>query len=215
MALQDSLQQLKNFDMADLDVNNIGNWPGAVKGIILALLVVLIGVLGYVLFITEKRDRLRAEASTEKELRTDYEAKAFQAANLEELRAQRDELEKTFGELVSQLPSDTEVPGLIEDITDTAIASGLAIESIVLEEERTAEYYIELPITIKVAGSYHDLGSFVSGVSNLSRIVTLHDFTIGGKDGADKLAMTILAKTYRYHDEGGAAAAPAAAGAGA
>lgn len=214
MALQDSLQQLKSFDMSDLDVNNIGSWPGAVKGIILALVIVLLGVLGYVLYITDKRTQLQGEQAQENELRGDFEAKADQAANLDELRAQRDQLEKNFSELIGQLPSDTEVPGLLEDITDTALSSGLTIQSIVLEEERTAEYYIELPITIKVDGSYHDLGAFVSGVANLSRIVTLHDFSIGVSGNADQLAMTILAKTYRYHDEGPAPAAPDAAGAG-
>ncbi len=110
-------------------------------------------------------------------------------------------MENTFGALVKQLPSDTEVPGLLEDITRTAIDNDLTIESIDLAQERITEFYAELPIDIIVEGDYHKIGSFVSGVANLSRIVTLHDFNITPSGSVQNLTMNIRAKTYRYLDD--------------
>ena len=95
-------------------------------------------------------------------LRGEYESKAFQAANLPQYRQQKDEMEASFGTMLRQLPSDTEVPGLIEDITLAALDNGLVIESIDLQPERKAEFYVELPITIVVSGEYHNIGAFVS-----------------------------------------------------
>ena len=109
-------------------------------------------------------------------------------------------MEAQFGALLRQLPSDTEVPGLLEDITSTGIGAGLEFDSINLQPEIQREYYIELPIQISVRGSYHELGGFVSGVAGLPRIVTLHDFQIQPV-GGDQLDMNILAKTYRYRDD--------------
>jgi type IV pilus assembly protein PilO len=143
----------------------------------------------------------RAEAK-ELDLRQDYTDKSEKAANLEAYRAQKAEMEATFGALLRQLPSDTEVPGLLDDITRTALDNELTIESIELQPERKTEFYVELPIDIVVEGSYHKIGSFISGVANLSRIVTLHDFLVTPQDGnPDSLKMTILAKTYRYLEE--------------
>ena len=110
-------------------------------------------------------------------------------------------MEATFGALLKQLPSDTEVPGLLEDITRTAIDNELVIESIDLQPERRTEFYVELPIDIVVEGDYHKIGAFVSGVANLSRIVTLHDFEVRPESSVNHLKMNILAKTYRYLDE--------------
>ena len=113
------------------------------------------------------------------------------------------EMEESFGALVSQLPSDTEVPGLLEDITNKGLLNGLQISSIDLKKEQAEEFYIELPIEIKATGSYHDLGAFVSGMAGLPRIVTLHNFEIvANKKNTNELDMRILAKTYRYRDEG-------------
>jgi type IV pilus assembly protein PilO len=201
MALQDTLEQLRSFDVGDLDVNNIGAWPTPVKAIILALILALVLVLGYFLYLTDKQKTLEAAEKQEQTLREEYKAKAFDAANLDEYRQQMVEMEASFGALLRQLPSDTEVPGLIEDITTTALDNELSIQSIDLQPERKAEFYVELPITITVTGSFHDLGAFVSGVANLSRIVTLHDFTIKPEDSPARLQMSILAKTYRYMDD--------------
>ena len=201
MALQDTLDQIRNFDIGDLDINNVGSWPAAIKGIVMLLL--FVGVLGggYYAYLTDKQTMLDVVEAKEVNLRQDYETKAFKAANLDAYRKQRDEMEATFGALLKQLPSDTEVPGLLEDITRTAIDNELVIESIDLQPERRTEYYVELPIDIVVEGDYHKIGSFVSGVANLSRIVTLHDFDVKPESSVNHLKMSIVAKTYRYLDE--------------
>ena len=202
MALQDTIEQLQNFDINDLDVNNIGAWPTAVKAIIMVLLLALMLGGGYYFYLTDKQKMLDRVEAKELDLRRDYEDKSRQAANLEELRAQKLEMEATFGALLKQLPKDTEVPGLLDDITRTAVDNELNIESIDLGAEHRTEFYAELPINIVVEGNYHKIGSFVSGVAALSRIVTLHDFNIEPQGSPDFLKMSILAKTYRYLEEG-------------
>lgn len=201
MALQDTLEQLRNLDVADLDVNNIGSWPAAVKVIVLVLLFVVVLLGGYFFYLTDKQKVLQTAQKQEASLKSEYESKAFQAANLPQYRQQKEEMEASFGSMLRQLPSDTEVPGLIEDITLAALDNGLTIESIDLQPERKAEFYVELPITIVVTGEYHDLGAFVSAVANLSRIVTLHDFNIKPSPTPANLKMSIVAKTYRYLGE--------------
>ena len=201
MAMQDSLEQLQNFDLNDLDINNIGSWPGAVKAILMSLVFLLVLGAGYYFYLTDKQAVLERAENKELELRADYEVKAEKAANLEEYRAQKQQMEATFGALLKQLPQDTEVPGLLDDITRTALDNELTIESIDLQTERQLEFYVELPIDIVVEGNYHKIGTFVSGVAALSRIVTLHDFTLEPQDSPLNLRLKILAKTYRYLDE--------------
>jgi type IV pilus assembly protein PilO len=139
----------------------------------------------------------------EAELKQEFEKKAFQAANLDAYRRQMVEMQESFGALVSQLPSDTEVPGLLEDITNKGLLNGLEISSIDLQLEKAEEFYVELPISIVATGSYHDLGAFISGMAGLPRIVTLHDFNISASsENTNRLSMNIIAKTYRYKDEG-------------
>src|SRR5690606_17419818 len=118
-------------------------------------------------------------------------------------KLQMQEMEESFGVLLKQLPTDTEVPGLLEDVSATGSGSGLDIQSIALQTEVSKEFYVELPLEIKVRGGYHDLAAFVSGVAGLPRIVTLHDFTIGVSKDSSLLDMTITAKTYRYSGHGG------------
>lgn len=201
MTLRDAIEEVRRFPLDQLELNNVGSWPVAIKAGLVALAFVLIAVLGYFFWITDKRVEFSKELAKQSDLKGQYEQKAFEAKNLDALRKQRDEAQASFGALLRQLPVDTEVPGLLEDITNTALEANLKIESVDLQDEKPAEFYIELPINIKVEGGYHDLGAFVSGVANLSRIVTLHDFTITPKGGPDHLAMTILARTYRYLDE--------------
>jgi type IV pilus assembly protein PilO len=203
MAMQDTLKQIQSVDFSDLDINNIGSWPGVVKGIAMIIVFALVIGIGYYWHVTEKQDALQREQAVEADLRKEYEDKAALAANLNALRIQKQEMEEAFGALLRQLPSDTEVPGLLEDITRTAIDNELRIESIDLEAENRTEFYIELPISIVVEGDYHKLGSFVSGVANLSRIVTLHDFEIAPVRDGTNLRMEITAKTYRYLEEAG------------
>ena len=201
MALQDSLEQLKNVDFADLDFNNIGSWPGPVKVILMVLAFAVVLGAGYYFYLTAKQTMLERAEVKDTELRADFEVKAEKAANLEEYRAQKQQMEATFGALLKQLPQDTEVPGLLDDITRTALDNELTIESIDLQAEKQLEFYVELPIDIVVEGNYHKIGTFVSGVAALSRIVTLHDFTLEPQDGPLNLRLKILAKTYRYLDE--------------
>jgi type IV pilus assembly protein PilO len=110
-------------------------------------------------------------------------------------------MEVSFNALKQQLPKDTEVPGLLEDIDEKGVDSRLEIQSITLLPEVASEFYIELPIEIKVSGGFHEFGAFVSGVAGMPRIVTLHDFSIGKKDKGSNLSMTINAKTYRYKEQ--------------
>ena len=199
MSLADSLKSLNEFDINDLDVNNAGIWPAPIKFIVVLIIFGLIAGGGYWFFIKDQYAQLERVERTEQELRKTYEEKAYQVANLEVFKAQMAEMEETFGALVRQLPSETEVPGLLEDITNTALGSGLALQEVKLQPEQRRDFYSELPINIRVSGSYHELASFVSIVASLPRIVTLHDLTIKPTGGdADRLDMQVLARTYRY-----------------
>lgn len=198
---QRSVHELKTFDWNSInDPETIGIWPAPVKGLLVLLLFVALLGAGYWFHIKTLQASLASVEAAEAGLRSDLETKAILAANLEAYRQQMREMEESFGALLSQLPGETEVPGLVEDITFTGLGSGLEFDSITLQPEVTQEFYIELPITIEVVGGYHDFGSFVSGVASLSRIVTLHDFTIDA-DPANRadLNMTITARTYRYN----------------
>ena len=202
MAFEDTMRSLREFDINDLDFENIGNWPVPVKLFIWVLIVSIVLAAGYYYHIEGLQVTLANEEKREQQLKKEFEKKAFQAANLDAYRKQLAEMEETFGALVSQLPSDTEVPGLLEDITNKGLLNGLNIATIDLQPERAREFYVELPIKIVASGSYHDLGAFVSGLAGLPRIVTLHDFNISAPRGnANHLSMSITAKTYRYRDE--------------
>ena len=211
MAMEDLLESLQNFDIDQLsDLDNVGSWPLAVKVIIWVLIFIGASALGYFMDITNLQNELERVVVQEDTLRTDYENKFFQAAHLEAYRLQQKQMEETFEAILRQLPSDTEIPGLIEDITLVGLENGLEFSSIDLQPEAVHEFYIEKPIQIVVSGDYHSLGSFVSDVADLSRIVTLHDFTIkpkgrgaGGDSPGSHLTMVILAKTYRYNDQRG------------
>ena len=211
MAVAELLESLRDFDIDKLnDLDNIGSWPLAVK--IIIWLLIFIGALtfGYFLHVTELQKQLDRVVIQESTLRSDYEEKFLQAVHLNAYRLQQKEMEETFEAILRQLPSDTEIPGLIEDITQVGLENGLEFSSIDLQSETIHEFYIEKPIKIAVSGGYHNLGSFVSDVADLSRIVTLHDFTIrpkgrnaGGDSPGGHLSMVILAKTYRYNDQRG------------
>lgn len=204
MAFQDKLQELKEFDISDLDFDNVGSWPQIIKIIaFIAVFIVCLG-LGYKFRIADLNTMLAKEQQTEATLKADFEKKANKAANLEAYRKQMEEMEESFGALVAQLPTDTEVPGLLEDITSRGVENGLSMKGIKLLPEVAQEFYVELPIAITVSGSYHDFGAFVSGVAGLPRIVTLHDFSIK-RDATNStvLTMSVTAKTYRYKNEEG------------
>jgi type IV pilus assembly protein PilO len=201
MALEDTMRSMREFDLGSLDFDNIGSWPTPIKVLIWVVLLVAVMAAGYYYHIEAMQLELATVETKEVELKKEFEKKAFQAANLDAYRQQMVEMEESFGALVSQLPSDTEVPGLLEDITNKGLLNGLEISAIDLQKEKAKEFYVELPIAITATGSYHDLGAFISGMAGLPRIVTLHDFEITNKGGnANRLSMKILAKTYRYKD---------------
>jgi type IV pilus assembly protein PilO len=204
MSLAQSLESLRKVNLSELDANNLGSWPGPVKVIAAVLLLIAVLALGYNFHLKDLQAQLDQQRSQEETLKQQFATKAGQAANLEAYRQQMVEMEQSFGALLRQLPSDTEVPGLLEDITRTGLGSGLEFEEIKLLPEVTQQFYIELPIQIRVVGTYHDLATFVSGAASLPRIVTLHDFDIKPLGGAGEanLRMGILAKTYRYNDKG-------------
>jgi type IV pilus assembly protein PilO len=199
VAFQDALRDLRELDFNELSLDNIGSWPLAVKVMAWVLIFIVVVALGYFYNISDLREQLSTVENKEVGLKKEFEDKAFKAANLEALRKQMVEMEESFGALVSQLPSDTEVPGLLEDVTNKGVESGLEIKSIKLQPEQIKEFYVELPISVEVTGSYHDFGTFVSGIAALPRIVTLHDFKISSDPKTPGvLSMSISAKTYRY-----------------
>ena len=201
MSFAESMEQLKNFDVNDIDFEKIGIWPVPAKIFVAVLLIAVVFAATYYVWIKDLNMQLDTIVQKEATLKETYRKKSFEAANLDAYRAQMVEMKSTFDSLLSRLPTDTEVPGLLEDIDTRGSESGLTINSIKLEAERTAEYYIELPISIDVEGGYHDLGGFVSGVAGMPRIVTLHDYSITRKKGSAELAMKISAKTYRYKSQ--------------
>ncbi len=204
MSIVDSFKGLGKVDFSELDLNNMGSWPAAVR--VLTCLIVLVAVLalGYFMHLTDLQEMLDRNKSEEVTLKEQFTTKVRQAANLEEYKEQMKLMEASFEALLRQLPSDTEVPGLLEDITSAGLNSGLEFEEIKLLPEMVQQFYIELPIQIKVFGTYHDLATFVSAVAGMPRIVTLHDFSIKpvAAGNSSKLAMDILVKTYRYNDQG-------------
>lgn len=202
MNWQDTFDNIKNFDVSELDFNNAGIWPMPVKVVFLLLVFGLVLGGGYWFFVKDLYTEVERAAEQEQELRQEYERKAYRVANLDRYRQQMVEMEETFGALVRQLPSDTEVPGLLEDITNTALGSGLDLQEFALQNEVQQDFYVELPINIRVRGTYHELATFVSSVAGLPRIVTLHDFSISRSDGNDELRMQMVAKTYRYRAGG-------------
>ena len=196
----DQLDELKSFDWGDLqDLDTIGIWPAIVKFLICMIIFIAVIFGGYWFHIKNLQVELDAVAADESSLRSDLESKAVLAANLEAYRQQLQDMEDIFGTLLRQLPGETEVPGLLDDITFTGIGSGLEFSNIQLMDEQAEEFYVELPINISVKGGYHDFGSFVSGVASLPRIVTLHDFRISTGENRSELNMDITARTYRYN----------------
>lgn len=208
MAASDFFQELKasaqEVDFSNLDYENPGVWPLVVKVAAWAAMMALVIGLGVYFLLLDEQARLESERNKERQLRTSFQEKAAKAANLEAYRRQMGEMEVLFNALVSQLPSDTEVPGLLEDMSQFAEKSGLKINTIGLQPEQRREIFVELPIQLELAGAYHDLGSFAGAIAALPRIVTLHDFKIerqDAKSSQSQLKVGILAKTYRFRQQ--------------
>lgn len=189
----------------ELDFSDIGDWPLLVKLILILLLCALVAVGGYFFDIEPQYKELARVQSSERELRQDFESKQARAVNLNAYRAQLREMEDSFGTMLRQLPNRTEVADLLVDVSQTGLAAGLEFELFQPQTEVPRDFYAELPITLRVTGSFHEFGEFVSGLAALPRIVTVHDVRIQpkGKGESGKLVMDATAKTYRYLDEEG------------
>jgi type IV pilus assembly protein PilO len=199
----------------ELDFDNVGAWPPAVRIVAHVIVFALVIGLGYYLDTSSQQDILARAERKELQLKKEYEDKHARAANLEAYKQQMIEMRESFKHLLQQLPQSTEIPDLIDDIAFSEAAAGLDIRAGKLDEEKPVEFYIEKPFTLEVQGTYHGIGKFVSRVASLPRIVTLHDFDIELADdlrnkplplGTDpRLKMEIQAKTYRYDQtvEGG------------
>lgn len=199
------LQRLRSVDLRELDVENLGSWSPRCK-VVMALgwVGVLLG-LGYALLLQPPIAQLQQQRETQAALKTEFESKALQVANLDAYLMHMQGLENVFSALLQQLPSQAEVPGLLEEVSRLGLASGLVIESIQWSPEVLRPFYAQLPLQMTLAGGYHDLGLFVSGLASLPRIVTLHDFELVPLSQAvgSPLRMTLVAKTYRVHDQAG------------
>lgn len=183
----------------DIDFENIGGWPKLVKIVFAAFLSICVIGGSYYLFIADAIDIMEAEQAKEIQLREDFENKYRLAANLKLYREQLVVMEAQFAELLKMLPSENEMPGLLDDLTFVATDAGLRINSLDWDNEIERDFYIEFPIKMAVEGDYHEIGNMVSGVAKLPRIVSLHDFVIKRND-AGELSMDILAKTYRFKE---------------
>ncbi|WP_394129266.1 type 4a pilus biogenesis protein PilO [Shewanella maritima] len=183
----------------DIDFENIGSWPKLVKIVFAVFLAACVTGASYYLFISDAISIMDAEKKKEVELRTDFENKYRLAANLKLYREQLVIMEAQFAELLKMLPSENEMPGLLDDVTFVATDAGLRINSLDWEDEISRDFYIEFPIKMSVQGDYHQLGHMVSGIAKLPRIVSLHDFVIRRSDEGG-LSMDILAKTYRFKE---------------
>ena len=193
---------MADFDLNNLDFSNIGSWPVAVKGVLIAIVAVGVLTLGYFVDIQAQQENLDRITVKEKSLKEDFEFKQAKAANLESYKTQMVEMEDSFGAMIRQLPSKTEVEDLLVDISQTGLASGIEFQLFKPLAEKHIEFYAELPITLKMTGTYHQFGEFVSGIAALPRIVTLENISIkGGKGKKGALTMDVTAKTYRYLDE--------------
>jgi len=191
-------------ELQSLDTSDPGRWPLSIR--IISVVLVLAGVVGggiYTFVIKQEKPLLERAEREEAELRLTFEEKQKKAANFDAYKAQLAEIERSFGAMLRQLPGKTEVPNLLVDISQTGLAAGLEEKLFQPLGEVQREFYAELPIKIRLTGSYHELGSFVSGIAALPRIVTLHDVAMRPSDPEvpDGLVLDVTAKTYRYLDE--------------
>lgn len=198
-------------DLNHIDLKQAGNLPSPVKAVLLATLFLLIVFLGYYLLWRSAWDSLDEAKAKEQQLRSVYTNKKSIAINLARYQQQMADIEISFGAMLKQLPDRSQMDGLLTDINQAGLGRGLEFELFKPGQETQAEFYAQMPISIKVQGTYHELGAFATDISKLSRIVTLNDLVItnpnkaAGKDTKAKsgdviLTMEAVAKTYRYLD---------------
>ncbi|MEJ2346869.1 MAG: type 4a pilus biogenesis protein PilO [Gammaproteobacteria bacterium] len=189
-------------ELNELDFSNVGSWPASAKAVVVAVLCAAV-ILGVYWFDTRHQyETLQGLESKEASLKQTVQIKAAKASNLAAYKRQLDEMRQSFGEMKRQLPNKTEVAGLLVDISQTGLAAGLQFQLFQPGPEVKKDFYAELPIQIRVTGTFHQFGNFVSGVAALPRIVTLHNIHISSEaKEKNKLVMTAVAKTYRYLTE--------------
>jgi type IV pilus assembly protein PilO len=191
-------------ELRALDPRDPGRWPLPVRAgaVVLAFVAATVGLI-YVFVWSEQRPQLQQRQAEEQQLRQEFREKHAKAVNLEVYKQQLKDIERSFGALLRQLPGKTEVPSLLVDISQTGLAAGLQEKLFQPQPEVKKDFYAEKPIKIRLTGSYHQFGEFVSGIAALPRIVTLDDIDIkpDSKDAYDSLSMDLTAKTYRYLDE--------------
>jgi type IV pilus assembly protein PilO len=193
----------------ELDLSNVGSWPNPIKAVSILLVCLVVLGLGYWFDTRHQIEQLGTVELEEARLRQVLLTKQAKAVNLEAYKQQSEEMKKTFGTMVRQLPNRTEVAELLVDVSQTGLANGLEFELFRPTAENPQEFYAELPINLRVVGHFHEFGNFVSSLAALPRIVTLHDIQISRR-GEDQnaeaddnalLVMNATAKTYRYLDE--------------
>jgi type IV pilus assembly protein PilO len=189
----------------DLDPNDVGRWPLVFRlGAIGVMFLVAVIAMAYFLAWKPKKPELDAARAEETSLLSTLEGKARKAANLDAYKAQLQEMEQSFGAMLRKLPNKTEVPNLLIDISQQGSGAGLEQKLFQPGAQVTKDFYAELPIKMKLTGTFHAIGAFVSGIAALPRIVTLHDVDITAvnkEKGSDQLQLDVTAKTYRYLDE--------------
>ena len=194
----------KKIDLRNLDFNNAGSWPIQVKiGACVLLGLLIVGAVWYFV-VSDKRVVLEQREQTERDLKKDFETKQGRAANLEPLKQQLAQMEVMLQQMLRQLPSKNEMPDLIVDVSQTALASGITNELFQPGAETRREFYAEKPIELRMVGTYHQFGAFVSGVASLPRVVimTMHDISLTPRNGNEStLVLEGTVKTYRYLDE--------------
>jgi type IV pilus assembly protein PilO len=191
-------------ELQSLDPRDPGRWPLPVRaGAVGLCFIVLTLALIYFFVWDEQRPELQRREDVEQQLRGEFKTKHAKAVNLDLYKQQLKDIERSFGALLRQLPGKTEVPNLLVDISQTGLSAGLEEKLFQPQGEVKKDFYAELPIRIRLTGSYHQFGQFVSGIAALPRIVTLHDIEIHSenKDAYDQLSLELTAKTYRYLDE--------------
>lgn len=187
-------------DLRNIDPNDIASWPRSVKIAAAVLICLVILAAGYWFIIKDQLAELEKAERVEVTLREEFSRKKALAVNLEAYKQQMVEMQERFGVMLRQLPNKTEVPELLIDITQTGLGRGLQFELFQPRNKRVADFYAELPVNIKVKGTYHQLGQFVSDVAALPRIVTIDDLVLSRSNG-NILTMSAVAKTYHYLDQ--------------
>jgi len=202
-----------NINLSELTIDNIGLWPYPVKLGLVGVVFLMLTGLGYWLMVKPNFDEYANLKNQELGLRSDFELKQFQASNLMDYKHQLLLMQERFGKMLKQLPTKNEMPGILEDISKTGVASGLVFNLFAPMPEVVHDFYIELPIKIAVVGNYHQFAIFLSRIVQMSRIVTLHDLEIDRQTSdktasdkekeipGDKLTMKLTAKIYRYRTQ--------------